>query len=326
MKLPFEEINRNIIVKKESSTNEAYGKRADERELSELLNNGVICINKSQGPTSHQVADYVKKILNLDKAGHGGTLDPNVTGVLPVALGDATRIMQALLKSGKEYVALMYLHKDVSEKDILNTVNKFIGRIKQIPPIKSAVKRQERTRNVYYFEVLEINGRYVLFKIGCEAGTYIRKIVDQFGRELNTGAHMHQLVRTKAGPFSDKEWYSLTDLKDAYSFHLEGNDTELRNILKPIEFAISHLPKVYVFDSAVDTICHGSQLYLTGISKFESGINKNDLVAIFTLKNELVCLGYSMFTSQEMISKNNGLAAKTSKVFMKIGAYPRNIQ
>ena len=219
----------------------------------------------------------------------------------------------------------MYIHKNTEENLVLEAVNKFTGKIKQVPPIKSAVKRQERTRNIYYFKILELNGRNVLFKIGCEAGTYIRKLIFDIGKELGTGAHMAQLVRTKAGPFTDKEWHSLTDLKDAYSLYLEGNGKELRKIIKPIEFAVSHLPKIYVFDSAVNTLCHGSQLYAAGISKLESDVKANDLVAVLTLKNELISLGYAAMSSEEMLKAEKGLAIKTYKVFMKPDFYPRNI-
>ena len=323
--LPFEIINRKVIIKSDATTNDRYGCRPDERTTKDLLNSCVICINKNQGPSSHQVADYVKRILNAKKVGHGGTLDPNVWGVLPMGVEDATRIMQTVLKGGKEYVALMYLHKDVSEKEICSAVNKFIGKIKQIPPIKSAVRRVERIRNIYYFEILEINGRYVLFKVGCEAGTYIRKLIDQFGRELKTGAHMQQLIRTKAGPFSDREWHSLTDLKDAYTLYKEEKEEELRKIIKPIEYAVSHLGKIWVFDSAVNNLCHGSQLYATGIAKLNSGIKPGDMVAVLTLKEELICIGYSAMDSEEIVNATKGLAVRTSRVFMKPDLYPKNI-
>src|SRR3989344_2269983 len=109
--LPFERIQRRVLVKKESETNWDYGQNPEKRSVEELINYGIINLNKFSGPTSHQISDYVQKILNIDKSGHSGTLDPNVTGVLPIALGKATRIVQTLLKSGKEYVCLMHLHK-----------------------------------------------------------------------------------------------------------------------------------------------------------------------------------------------------------------------
>jgi len=325
MKLPFEQIKRELLVKKESLVYPDHGKNPEERTIVELLNSSVICLNKPEGPTSHQTADYVKKVLKVKKAGHGGSLDPKVTGVLPIGIGKSTRIMQTLLKAGKEYVCLMHIHKPVEEARIRETVKEFTGRITQMPPIKSAVKRQLRKRDVYYFEILEIDHQDVLFRMGCQAGTYVRKICFDFGKALGTNAHMHQLVRTKAGPFTYKEWRSLTDIKDAYSLYLEGDDKELKKILKPSEHALSHLAKVYVFDSTVNNLCHGSQLYASGISKIESGINVNDMVAVLTLKNELICLGYAAMASEEMLKAEKGLAVKNSKVFMEPDAYPKNI-
>src|SRR3989344_6685001 len=148
--LPFEKIKRKILVKKESETNFLYGNKPENKPVKELISNGVICLNKPQGPTSHQTAEYVKNILNLKHVGHGGTLDPHVTGVLPIALENATRITQTLLIAGKEYIALMHLHKSVENKKIKKGFDEFTGKIKQLPPIRSAVKRQLREREIYY--------------------------------------------------------------------------------------------------------------------------------------------------------------------------------
>ena len=99
----------------------------------------------------------------------------------------------------------------------------------------------------------------------------------------------------------------------------------MRKIIKPIEFAVSHLPKVYVFDSTVNNLCHGSQLYAAGISKIDSEIHPNEIIAIMTLKNELISLGVTAMSSEEMLRSNKGLAVKSYKVFMKPDLYPRNI-
>ena len=325
MNLPFEKVKREILVKKEFETNPDYGQDPNKRDIKELINYGVINVNKPAGPTSHQVSDYIKKILNITKSGHSGTLDPNVTGVLPTALGKATRIVQTLLTSGKEYICLMYLHKEVSEKEIKETVKKFTGKIKQLPPIKSAIKRILRTREVYYFNILEIDNQNILFQIGCEAGTYIRKIVHDFGQELKTGAHMVQLVRTKAGPFNDISWHSLHDLKDAYEFYKEGDEKELREIILPIEESVTPLPKVWIMDNAVDSICHGASLNIPGISKLNH-FNEEETVAIMTLKNELVGLGISAMNSDNIIKKDKGLAVRAKKVFMDRGIYPKHLK
>ncbi len=321
--LPFETITRKILVKKEAKTDSKLGCKPEERTTEEIINYGIVNINKCQGPTSHQVSDYVQKILHINKSGHSGTLDPHVHGVLPVALEKATRIVQILLKSGKEYVGIMHLHKDVGTTKLKETIkNNFTGKIKQIPPIKSAVKRVKREREIYYFEILEKEEKDVLFIVGCQAGTYIRKLIHDLGQKLKTGAHMLELRRTKAGPFNEGTLFTLQDLTDAYYFYKEEkNDKFLRKIIQPTENAIGHLPKIWVFDTTVDTLCHGADLNIPGISKLNDEIGKEDIVAVMTLKDELIALGKAQLTSEDIMKKEKGLTVKTDKVFMEPGMY-----
>ena len=242
---------------------------------------------------------------------------------MPIALEKATRVVQTLLKSGKEYVGLMHLHEKIKSSKIHKTVNKFTGKIEQLPPIKSAIKRRLRIREIYYLRILEIDDQDILFKIGCEAGFYVRKFCHDFGLALGTKAHMQQLIRTRVGAFNDSNWHSLHDLKDAYEYYKEGNETKLRKIILPFEFGVSHLPKIWVLDSAVDSLCHGYYLASPGISKLNSNINKDDIIAIFTLKNELICLGKALFNSDELMKKDKDIVVKNSKVFMEPGVYPK---
>lgn len=322
--LPFEQIKREVLVKRESETNPSFGCVPEKRPADVLLNFGVINLNKPKGPTSHMCSDFLQKVLHINKAGHGGSLDPGVTGVLPVATGNATRIVQTLLKAGKEYIGIMRLHGDVSREQLDKVIKEFTGKIRQLPPVKSAVKRVEREREIYYFDVLEIEGKEVLFRMGCQAGTYVRKVCHDMGRRLKVGAHMAELVRTKAGPFTDKDWVTLQDLEDAYYFWKEEkNEKFLRHCIKPVEFATRHLPKIWIQDSAVDSLCHGASLNVPGIVKFESDIDKDDLVAVFTLKDELVALGSAVMTSEQLLKEEKGFAVKMSKVFMNPGTYPK---
>jgi|TARA_B100001964_G_C14195898_1_gene583309 H/ACA ribonucleoprotein complex subunit 4 len=321
--LPFEKVKREILIKKQAKTDSKLGCKPEERTTEEIINYGVVNINKCQGPTSHQVSDYVQKILNINKSGHSGTLDPHVHGVLPVALGRATRIVQTLLKSGKEYIGIMHLHKDVGETKLRETIkNNFTGKIKQIPPLKSSVKRVKREREIYYFDIIEKEEKDVLFIVGCEAGTYIRKLIHDLGQKLKTGAHMLELRRTKAGPFNEETLFTLQDLTDAYYFYKnEKNDKFLRKIIQTIENAIKHLPKIWVFDTTVDNLCHGADLNIPGISKLNDEINKNNIVAIMTLKDELIALGTATLDSDNILKKEKGSAVKTEKVFMEPGVY-----
>jgi H/ACA ribonucleoprotein complex subunit 4 len=321
--LPFEKIKREILIKRDVSPSNC-GIDPNKRPIAELLVNSIICVDKLKGPTSHQVSSYVQKILEIGKSGHSGTLDPKVTGVLAVAIGKATRIVQALQPAGKEYICLMHLHKDIAEGKIMNVMKKFEGKIKQLPPLKSAVKRQLRYRKIYYLEINEINEKDVLFTVGCQAGTYIRKLCHDIGKELECGAHMAELRRTKAGPFNESKIWTLQDLTDAYHYYKkESNDKFIRQMLEPIEKGVEHLGKVYVLDSTVDTICHGASLAVPGIAKVESEIQKDEIVAIMTLKNELIALGKSKMHSNEMIKKETGIAILLEAVFMEPGTYPR---
>jgi len=320
--LPFERTERKILVRKEAETDEKYGCNPNDRKTDEIINYGIVNIDKPKGPTSHQVSDYVQKILHINKSGHSGTLDPAVTGVLPVALGRATKIVQALLTAGKEYVAIMHLHKEVDENILRETIQKnFLGKIQQLPPIKSSVKRQLRTRSIYYFDILEIDGKDVLFKAGTEAGTYIRKLIHDIGQKLKTGAHMAELRRTKVASFDESTLFTLHELTDAYYFWKEeNNDKFIRKAIQPVENGAKHLPKIWIFDTTVESLCHGVDLKVPGISKLNDKIESGGIAAIMTLKDELVALGIAKMDSKEMMGEK-GIAVQTEKVFMVPGVY-----
>jgi H/ACA ribonucleoprotein complex subunit 4 len=173
-------------------------------------------------------------MLEIEKTGHGGTLDPNATGILPVALGDAARALQVLLSAGKEYVGIMTLHKSFDKKQIMDACDGFVGDVFQIPPLRSAVKRVRRKRRIYYLDVIQIKDRDVLFRVGCEAGTYVRTLCVDIGKKLGSGAHLAELRRTRIGYLREEDSVILQDIKDAYViWKEEGNDEELRSTIFP---------------------------------------------------------------------------------------------
>ncbi|MCF7799075.1 RNA-guided pseudouridylation complex pseudouridine synthase subunit Cbf5 [Candidatus Woesearchaeota archaeon] len=324
--LPFERIKRELLTRQHIKTSEKFGSEPDKRPIGELLNYGVVNIDKPAGPTSHQVSSFVQGILGINKSGHSGTLDPKVTGVLPVAIGRGTRIVQSLLTAGKEYVCLMHIHEPFAEEQLRKVISeKFIGKIKQLPPVKSAVKRQQRYRKIYYLEILEINKQDVLFIVGCQAGTYIRKLCHDIGLAMGSGAHMAELRRTKAGPFNETtKLCTLQDLTDAFHYYKENNDeTKLRTLIQTPEMGVSHLPSIYVADTTVDAICQGATLKVPGIAQVQSEIQVEEPVAIKTLKGELIAVGMSKMISKDMVTKERGVAVKSSQVFMPTGTYPK---
>ncbi len=322
--LPFEKIKREILIRREHASDPKFGCRSEDRKIRQHIDYGIVNVDKPKGPTSHQVSAYVQKIFGIGKAGHSGTLDPKVTGVLPIALNKVTKVVQALLPAGKEYICIMHLHDDIGEDKIRAACDEFVGRIKQMPPLKSAVKRQERYRKVYYLNILEVKKRDVLFHVGCQAGTYIRKLVHDIGVKLGCGAHMAELRRTKAGPFNEATLCTLQGLTDAVWLFKEKNDESLlRRYVQPVENAVAHLPKVWVFDSTVSSIAHGANLKVPGISRVHSDVQVGELVAIMTEKGELVAIGEAKMISKDMVKSERGIAVVLERVFMERGVYPK---
>ena len=323
-KLPSDE-SEQLLVKSQDTTNKDYGCDPNNRDIEDLLTHGVINLDKPSGPTSHEVVSWARKILEVDNAGHGGTLDPKVTGILPCALGRATRVLSALLYAGKEYIGIMYLHEPVLMKKIEKAFKIFTGKIYQTPPIKSSVVRKLRIREIYYVSVLEVNNNHVLFKVGCEAGTYIRKLCFDIGEALCSGAHMLELRRTRVGHFKeDESLISLQNLKDSYSLYKdEGEEFYLRKVISPMEKIVSHLPKIYVRDTAVDALCHGANLAAAGVCYIDARIKTELQVVYLTLKKELIGFGTAKMDAMKIYKAKSGIVAKTNKVFMERGIYPR---
>jgi H/ACA ribonucleoprotein complex subunit 4 len=324
--VPPWETKRETLVKAEDTTNPKHGYKPSERSAAEYIRYGVINLDKPAGPTSHEVAAWTKKIMRLSRIGHGGTLDPKVTGVLPVTLEDSTKIVQALLHSGKEYVCVMKLHGDTQETRVKHVLEQFQDEIYQRPPLRSSVKRQLRTRRIYYIDFCEVNGRNVLFKVGCEGGTYIRKLCYDIGEILGVGAHMQELRRTRAGPFSEESSSRVTLHDVAYWFaewKEQNDDSILHKIVQPMETALALTPKIVVRDSAVDALCHGANLTAPGILSAETGIQKDSMVAVLTLKGEAVALANAMISTDEIMNLKRGTVATLQRVVMPRGTYPK---
>ena len=313
---------RRRLIKAEATTNPHYGKRPISRTLEEQIHNGVVIVDKPAGPSSHQVSAWVRDIFEVTKAGHGGTLDPDVTGVLPIALSNATKTIGLLHEAGKEYVSVMRLHGDKGEGEIRTVCQDQVGTVTQMPPEQAAVKREERDREIYELDVLEIKERDVLFRVICEGGTYIRVLCEGIGDDLGCGAHMHELRRTRSGRFTESEAYSLHDVLDAYRFWQEEGDEEITNIIRPMEDVLLHLPAILIRDSAIDAICHGADLAVAGILQVDTGIIPGSQVAILTLKGEGVAIGEATMSTRDLMEKDQGIAVVTKRVLMHKGTYP----
>jgi H/ACA ribonucleoprotein complex subunit 4 len=323
--MPPWEVKRKLIVKAEEETDQRYGCKPTERPIKDYIKFGIINLDKQAGPSSHEVTAWVKRLLSLDHAGHGGTLDPKVTGVLPVALEEATKTVQALLVSGKEYVCVMRLHSSAPQDRVKSVLDEFVGTIYQRPPIRASVKRRIRTRKIYYLDFLEMNNRNVLFQVGCEAGTYIRKLCYDIGEVLGVSAHMQELRRTRAGPFTEKE--NMVTLHDIAYLQSQWQETKDENtvhkFVQPMEKALELLPKIYIRDSTVDALCHGANLAAPGVLSLETNIKPNDTVALLTQKGEGITMSKALMSTEDIMKINHGLIAKTIRVLMPRGVYPK---
>ena len=265
----------------------------DERDPSDLLEFGVVNLDKPAGPSAHQVAAWVRDACEVDRAAHAGTLDPKVTGCLPILTGTATRAAQVFDDSRKRYVSVLELHGPVPT-DLESTLSEFEGPLYQKPPRKSAVARRLRVRTIYELTALEIETRRALLDVECESGTYIRKLCHDLGLALGTGANMGDLRRTKTGTFDDTTLVTLHDLVDGLAFWREDGDDELlRAVVQPAERALAHLPRLTVAPSAARAIADGAPVYAPGVIEHDlDDTDRGELVVCYTPDDAAVCLGH----------------------------------
>lgn len=233
---------------------------------------GIIVIHKEKGFTSHDVVAKLRGILKMKKIGHTGTLDPDAEGVLPVALGKATRLVEFLTEKEKTYEAVLHLGIVTDTQDITGTVLKeqevtcteekirevimsFLGEQMQIPPMYSALKvggkklyelaregieieREARPVCFHAIEILECNLPFVRFSVTCSKGTYIRTLCNDIGEKLGCGGCMESLLRTESGRFKLKESHTLSEIQQAVM------DGEISNWVISIEEILSEYPRV----------------------------------------------------------------------------------
>ncbi|HJJ20756.1 MAG: RNA-guided pseudouridylation complex pseudouridine synthase subunit Cbf5 [Crenarchaeota archaeon] len=315
----------NLIEIDQDITDDAYGTYYDKRTIEQLLDNGIILLDKPPGPTSHEAVAWTKRILKLDKIGHSGTLDPQVSGVLPLGLGEATKALGVLLYGPKEYHALGRIHSLPSKEKLAEIIEMFTGEIFQKPPQRSAVVRQTRTRTIYELEVIEQKERLLLTRILCEAGTYIRKLYYDIGEVLGPGATMVELRRSRVDQFHEKDGLvTLHELADAFAIWEEKkDDSKLMQMIKPVELALSELKSVVIRDSAVDAMCHGAQLAIPGVLQISPNLKVGDIVAIYTQKGEAVALAESTMNEKEICDATKGYAFVTKRIIMTPNTYPK---
>lgn len=257
-----------------------------EKSIKELLEFSIINIDKPTNPTSFDVSDFVRKTLKVNKTSHFGTLDPKTSGVLPIALNRTCKLTGYFLGEDKEYVGIMRIHEDLPLEKIKEAIKeKFLGVIKQVPPKKSRVKRQEREREIKSFELLEKDGNDILFRTEVQGGTYIRKLISDLGLYMNVGMHMLELRRVRAGIFKedDKKYPSvnLYDLEKAVEEYKNGNEKQLREILIPAEIISELHPSVEVKEDTLKNLFSGKHFFKNYLKKQEE-FEKGQIICVFS--------------------------------------------
>jgi H/ACA ribonucleoprotein complex subunit 4 len=298
------------------------------RPLKEYFKYGMMNLDKPSNPSSHEVVSWIKRIMDVERTGHAGTLDPKVTGCLIVCIERATRLVKSQQNAGKEYVSILRLHNALKDQEDLNKgVQSLVGALFQRPPLIAAVKRTLRVRNIYESKVLEFDNERHLAVIWtkCEAGTYIRTLCVHLGLILGTGGHMQELRRVKSGILGENDCLvTMHDILDAmWTYKNTKDETYVRRVIMPCELVLAGYKRIVIKDSAVNAICFGAKLLIPGVLRFSDGIEVNDDVVLMTTKGEAVALGIALLTTSQIGSTTTGIVAKLKRVVMDRETYPR---
>jgi tRNA pseudouridine55 synthase len=260
---------------------------------------GVLVLDKPRGFSSNAALQKVRWLLNAEKAGHTGSLDPLATGVLPLCFGEATKFSQYLLDADKGYSTVAQLGVttttgdaegevlerrtvDIDEAAIQAALPAFRGQIEQIPPMYSALKRdgqplyklaragevverEARSVTIARLELLALQEDRATLEVACSKGTYVRTLVEDLGARLGCGAHVAELRRTQAGPFGLVQAISLDELEAA---HAEGGAEALDRFLLPVDSGLEHWPLVQLTQHSAYYWLHGQPVRAANAPKF----------------------------------------------------------
>ena len=314
------------VVDESATTNQAFGCLPSERPLEELLECGIILVDKPSGPSSHQLAAWARSMLGINKIGHGGTLDPFATGLLTLLCGRSTKITGELLKKPKSYVAVIRFKNPIDGLELHELVSKMQGEIYNVPPKESAVKIQVRSRKVTKSDLIqtEEGDRVHLLSIDCEAGTYIRTLIRDLGLLSDNGCELLELHRSRTGSLEDQMACNMQQLADAVFLWREHDDPRgLSRLISPVEAVLEGMPEIIIKDGAVAALSHGAPLARPGIVSVPKGILSGETVLLSSLKGEAVAIAELTVGSDSIPVMDSGQVAIPKTVIMQPGAYPQ---
>lgn len=300
-----------------------HGIDPENLSIEQRLASGFILLDKPPGPTSHQIASWVRDLLGLERLGHGGTLDPFATGVLPLMAGKSMKLTKGILKTDKTYIAVLKFAQETNAETLNDVIDKLTGRIYNVPPEISAVKVQVRTRKIYSFELIESTSKQAIVKIACEAGTYIRTIARDMGLLLGYNVELKELRRENSGRFNLMDCVTLQEIADAVWLWKEcENSTALEKIIHPTEKLLLDKPYIIVKDSAASALCHGAPLLRPGLIEVSDKLSSGLEVAAFTSKNEVVGIVKMSKGFTEISNETSGEIGKPVMILMEQERYP----
>ena len=311
----------------EPATNPDFGCLPEERTLDNLLNSGVILVEKPRGPTSHQLTAWARDLLGISKIGHGGTLDPFATGLLTLLLGKATRLTDIVLRGDKTYAGILRFGRPVEEEELSDLLTKLEGVIYNVPPLESAVKIQVRTRTIHSFRAMEVDtdSKVAAFEVSCSAGTYVRTLAKDIGLLLGTSCELTELHRSKTGSFSQGMACTMQQLADAAFLHNEHDDDRaLKKLISPVESILSKLPTITIKDGAAAALSHGAPLARPGVISAQKGVTEGTTVLLRTVKREAVSVATMKVDSDSLGEMKTGEVAIAKAVLMEPGTYPQS--
>ncbi len=288
--------------------------------------NGILIIDKPKGLTSHDVVRRVRRRLKIRRVGHAGTLDPMATGILQVAVGEGTRIVQFLMEGEKTYRAVLRLGEitdtqdaegkvltrrpveGLSREDIEAACRSFVGRIRQVPPMYSALKkdgvplhrlarqgievvREAREVEIRRLQVGEVQLPHVSLEVDCSKGTYIRTLAHDLGAALGPGAHLISLRRVRSGPFVESDCLSLEELEGDHPA------TGCPGLLS-LQVALRNYPALQVTTDAASRLQNGMPPVLQEVSPFSPG-NAGDVVLLLRQEHLLAVARYAPLRERE---------------------------
>jgi len=286
----------------------------------------VICLDKPKNITSQEAVTKVKKILRAKKAGHTGTLDPIATGILLVCVNRATRLSKYFTELDKYYDCTMKLGEitdtqdaegkiiatserdDITEQEVVEIMQSFIGRIKQLPPMFSAkkhhgrplyklarkgeeVERDFKEVFIHKINLIEYNYPFIRFTVQCSKGTYVRTLCHDIGERLGIGGHLYELVRTGVGPFKIEKSVTIEELKATRSIK------DMSRGVYTMDHALSWLPEVIASNEQKKSVLNGAPLKIDKYNKLK------DLSPVRVKSEDGDLLAVGIYESQKKMVK-----------------------